>query len=298
MNNNLEWTGERLVTDIEGVLGVAEHLHRYALAAEYVLDKTVLDIASGEGYGSHILSMKAKQVTGVDISADAVKHSNAKYTPNNPNLNYLEGSASSIPLADSSVDIITSFETLEHTTQQDEFFTEIKRVLKPGGLLIMSTPDTVPYKKREPVNPYHLKELTTDEFIQLTGRYFKHHQMMQQRCLVGSCLIPSNTTGISGFTVFHGNFESVNKGYGNDELYGPAFFNLVFASDTDSFIKDKNTVTFFNHVPEMLNEFRGSRGLMFELQETKKLADRLLEIEKSKSYRLAQFFSKIFNAFR
>ena len=58
MSYNLNWTGERLVTDVEGVLGVAEHLHRYAIACEMVAGKSVLDIASGEGYGSHLLSKK------------------------------------------------------------------------------------------------------------------------------------------------------------------------------------------------------------------------------------------------
>ncbi len=79
MEDNLEWTGERLVTDVEGVLGVAEHIHRYALACEFVKGKRVLDIASGEGYGSNLLSKNAEHVTGVDISDEAVKHANLKY---------------------------------------------------------------------------------------------------------------------------------------------------------------------------------------------------------------------------
>jgi hypothetical protein len=62
MNKDLEWTGERLVTDVEGVLGVAEHLHRYALACEFVKGKKVLDIASGEGYGSNIETTSGKEL--------------------------------------------------------------------------------------------------------------------------------------------------------------------------------------------------------------------------------------------
>jgi ubiquinone/menaquinone biosynthesis C-methylase UbiE len=293
MDNNLEWTGERLVTDVEGVLGVAEHLHRYALACEFVKGKKVLDIASGEGYGSNLLSKNAEHVTGVDISEEAVSHANDKYAKGS-NLIYKVGSASKIPLDDASVDIVTSFETLEHTTEHDEFLSEIKRVLVPGGLLIMSTPDTVPYKVREPINPYHVKELTTQEFEQLINRYFENSEFFAQRCLIGSFLTPLKSTEGS-FKVYSGGYDSVKESYGNDDMYGIAYFNLAFASDNSENLKNVSNHSFFQHVPDMLNEFKGSRGLMFELQETKKLADRLVEIENSKSYKLAQKLSKLIN---
>ena len=296
MDNNLEWTGERLVTDVEGVLGVAEHLHRYALACEFVKGKKVLDIASGEGYGSNLLSKHAEHVTGVDISDDAVKHANEKYAKENT-LTYRVGSASKIPLEDASVDVVTSFETLEHTTEHEEFLQEIKRVLVPGGLLIMSTPDTVPYKIREPINPYHVKELTTQEFQDLIQRYFSFSEMFSQRCLIGSFITSFKNTE-SSFQAYSGGYSEVNKGYGNDDMYGIAYFNLAFASDNSETLNGVSKHSFFQHVPDMLNEFKGSRGLMFELQETKKLADRLVEIENSKSYKLAQKISKVFNFYK
>ena len=294
---NLEWTGERLVTDVDGVLGVAEHLHRYALACEFVKDKTVLDIASGEGYGSSILSKVAANVTGVDISEDAVKHANQKYATNSKNLVYKLGSASKIPLENASVDVVTSFETLEHTTEHDEFLSEIKRVLKPGGLLIMSTPDTVPYKVREPENPYHVKELTTQEFASLINKYFTHSSIFNQRCLVGSMISPIDKTSGS-FTTYSGSYGGVQQSYGNDDFYGIAYFNLAFASDDAKNLNDVNRHSFFQHVPDLLKEFNGARGLMFELQELKKLANRLSEIEASKSFKLAQKISKLYNVFK
>ena len=296
MEDNLEWTGERLVTDVEGVLGVAEHLHRYALACEFVKGKRVLDIASGEGYGSNILSKVANHVTGVDISDEAVKHANQKYASESK-LTYKVGSASKIPLDDDSVDVVTSFETLEHTTEHEEFLTEIKRVLVPGGLLIMSTPDTVPYKVREPINPYHVKELTTQEFEQLIQRYFTNSEFYSQRCLIGS-FITSFKSQEASFKSYSGGYAEVKEGFGNDDTYGIAYFNLAFASDNSETLSCVSRHTFFQHVPDMLNEFKGARGLMFELQETKKLADRLVEIENSKSYKLAQKLSKIFNFYK
>ena len=86
MNSSLDWTGERLVTDVEGVFGVAEHLHRYAMAQQLAKDKIVLDLASGEGYGTNLLSDVAKYVTGVDISDEAVQHANKKYAAPKTNL--------------------------------------------------------------------------------------------------------------------------------------------------------------------------------------------------------------------
>jgi len=272
-------------------------LHRYALACEFVKGKVVLDIASGEGYGSNILSNAAKQVTGVDISDEAVVHANQKYATNSKNLIYKLGSASIIPLEDASVDIVTSFETLEHTTEHDEFLSEIKRVLKPGGLLIMSTPDTVPYKIREPENPYHVKELTTEGFTSLISKYFTNSKMFNQRCLVGSMISPIGKAEGS-FTSYSGSYSGVKESYGNDDFYGIAYFNLAFASDDENNLTNLSRHSFFQHVPDLLKEFNGARGLMFELQELKKLAKRLSEIEVSKSYKLAQKFSTIYNIFK
>lgn len=296
MNKDLEWTGERLVTDVEGVLGVAEHLHRYALACEFVKNKKVLDIASGEGYGSNLLSKVASHVTGVDISEDAVNHANKKYS-NGSKLIYKVGSASKIPLEDASVDIVTSFETLEHTTEHDEFLSEIKRVLVPGGMLIMSTPDTVLYKPHDPDNPYHVKELTTDEFRTLINKYFQNSIFLNQRSVVGTLVQPIETE-VNGFKSFAGTYSDINEGFGNDIFYGKALFNIVIASDVGVNEQILQKATLFNYVPQMLNEFRGSIGLMFQLQEYKKLADRLEELEKSKSYQFSQKLSKLLNIFK
>jgi 2-polyprenyl-3-methyl-5-hydroxy-6-metoxy-1,4-benzoquinol methylase len=295
MDKNLEWTGERLVTDVQGVLGVAEHLHRYALACEFVKGKKVLDIASGEGYGSNLLSKHAEHVTGVDISDDAVKHANEKYAKESK-LIYRVGSASKIPLEDASVGVVTSFETLEHTTEHDEFLQEIKRVLVPGGLLIMSTPDTVLYKPHDPNNPYHLKELTTQEFENLIGRYFQNSILLNQRSVIGTLVQPVSIS-VDGFKSFSGEYSCVGDGYGNDEFYGKPLFNIAIASDSEINNTLIEKATLFNYVPDLLNEFKGSIGLMFELQELKKLANRLEELEKSKSYLFAQRISKILRLF-
>jgi len=110
-------TGERLLTGYFDRFTV-EHLHRYALTRRLDHGKDVLDIASGEGYGSNLLASVANTVIGVDIDPMVVRHAKNKYSKNN--LDFLTGSCSSIPLEPDSVDLVVSFETLEHHDQHEE----------------------------------------------------------------------------------------------------------------------------------------------------------------------------------
>ena len=123
----LDWTGERYIPEVAGDVEL-EHLHRYKVAQTYVQNKIVLDLACGEGYGSNLLAMSANQVIGVDIDQNAVSHAQKKYQK--ANLSYLHGDCSRVPLADNSVDIVVSFETIEHHDQHLEMMGEIKSVMK------------------------------------------------------------------------------------------------------------------------------------------------------------------------
>ncbi|WP_369014278.1 class I SAM-dependent methyltransferase [Flavobacterium anhuiense] len=163
-------TGERLeFYNFSNV--TVEHLHRYALAIDFVKNKRVLDIASGEGYGSFLLSKNALLVTGVDIDEKTVRNAQKKYIKEN--LNYIVGRADQIPIDSESIDVVVSFETIEHHDKHDEMFAEIKRVLKPEGILIMSSPDKKYYSDLTgQVNPFHIKELYFDEFKNLSQRFF------------------------------------------------------------------------------------------------------------------------------
>lgn len=89
------WTGERLETHVFDD-NTINHLHRYTLAMNIIIDKDVLDIASGEGYGSHLMSYKANHVYGVDIDEDTIKAASKKYKKNN--LEFILGSTSSITI--------------------------------------------------------------------------------------------------------------------------------------------------------------------------------------------------------
>src|SRR5271166_4681844 len=154
----LSFTGERLTSAYGGQTAI-EHLHRYLMAREWCRGKDVLDVASGEGYGTALLAQVARKALGLEIARDAVEHANGAYKADN--LSFLVGDARALPCPDACFDVVTSFETIEHFAEQSLFLREIRRVLRLGGLFIVSTPDRDNYSPAEsPANPFHVKELT------------------------------------------------------------------------------------------------------------------------------------------
>jgi len=183
----LEYTGERYMPEVQGKIEL-EHYHRYIFASHFVKGKLVLDIACGEGYGSTILADFASHVVGVDISEEAIEHVKQKYEK--PNLEFKQGSCDAIPLDNSSIDVVVSFETIEHHDRHEEMLQEIKRVLKPDGILIISSPDKYEYSdKPGRTNIYHVKELYRHDFEGLIARHFQNMVSFGQRVLYGSAIL-------------------------------------------------------------------------------------------------------------
>lgn len=221
MNKNYKWTGERLETHVNNETAI-EHLHRYNIALQYVTNKIVLDIASGEGYGSNLLSNSAEKVYGVDISITAIQNAKEKYKK--PNLNFIVGKADEIPLPDNSVDVVVSFETIEHHNKHVEMLVEIKRVLKHNGILIISSPDKLQYSdKPKYKNPFHQKELYKEEFESLIAGYFKELKCYDQRFLTGSLIKSGDNSGDISF--FNGNYNELK----NVEF--EPMYNIIIACD-------------------------------------------------------------------
>jgi ubiquinone/menaquinone biosynthesis C-methylase UbiE len=226
MNENaiiMSFTGERFTPETEGNVEL-EHLHRYLQASEFVAGLTVLDIASGEGYGSFLLSDTAAQVIGVDISNEAVAHAQKKY--HKPNLEFKTGSCSAIPLPDASVDAVVSFETLEHHDEHDTMMEQIKRVLRPGGIVLISSPDKHNYSVvPDYKNEFHVKELFEEEFRHLLNRYFKNTLFFGQRILYGSMISAhADHTPVSHYV---GKSDAVQTGPG---IANPRYW-ICLASD-------------------------------------------------------------------
>jgi SAM-dependent methyltransferase len=174
----LEPTDERMVPDSAGTPTFWEHVYRYALASRFVAGKRVLDIACGEGYGAAALQKAgAARVIGVDVSESTCRHARNKY-----GLDARPGTAEKIPLSDNSVDVIVSFETIEHVPNPIGFLDECVRILTPGGRLIISTPDEEVYTGRLGTrNPYHCSEMTESEFSALLCSRFHDAHFYTQR---------------------------------------------------------------------------------------------------------------------
>lgn len=148
-----------------------EHRQRYEFFASLVMGKNVLDAACGVGYGSQILALAgAKHVTGVDIAPDAIREAKANFYE--ANTSYQEADVTDLPFPDGSFEAVISFETIEHLQSPRSFVQELNRVLKPGGLLIISTPNRFFGVKTSKPNPYHVSEMSFSEFTDLIGEFF------------------------------------------------------------------------------------------------------------------------------
>lgn len=203
MDSFLEDTGERLLPTWKHVT-VAEHLHRYAIAMSLAVGKDVLDIASGEGYGSNLLGKVAKSVTGVDLSMTAVRHARQRY--GNATVRFVQGEATRIPFHDAAFDLVVSFETIEHLVNNEAMVADLQRVLKDDGLLLISSPDKAYHGDREDyANAYHVKELYEHEFIDLLSRHFPSIYHMQQQVITCSALWSHDRT--APVEIYTGSFD-------------------------------------------------------------------------------------------
>ena len=191
----MDFSGERYVPD-QGWASIAyEHLSRYLFAQLLATGKHVLDVGSGEGYGSHLLSDRAASVVGVDLSPDAVRHASDRYATQCPNLRYVHGSATGLPIEARSIDLVVAFEVLEHLAEHDAMLAEVRRVLRPGGLFLVSTPNKVAYSDLPNYkNPFHVKELYFDEFRALIDGHFLAARYFAQKNLTGSVIAPLDET--------------------------------------------------------------------------------------------------------
>lgn len=201
----MEYTGERMTSSYNSY-GSIEHLHRYAIIQSLLNSNMVVaDIACGEGYGTNYISNFVNKVIGVDISYDAISHARAKYTKKN--IEFLQASAIKVPLEDNSVDLIVSFETIEHLESHYEMLKEFKRILKHEGILVISTPDKSKYSIGKQ-NLYHVKELSYYEFKELLKKYFSNVNFYWQKTVHGSLIYSHDS--FDQITLYQGNFNEIS----------------------------------------------------------------------------------------
>ncbi|KUI40072.1 SAM-dependent methyltransferase [Mycobacterium sp. GA-1199] len=163
---DLPLTGERTVPGLaEENYWFRRHEVVYEQMADRCADRDVLEAGCGEGYGANLIADVARRVVGLDYDESAVAHVRARY----PRVDMRHGNLAELPLADSSVDVVVNFQVIEHLWDQGQFVRECRRVLRPGGCLLMSTPNRVTFSpgRDTPINPFHTRELNAAELTEL-----------------------------------------------------------------------------------------------------------------------------------
>ena len=177
---------ERVVPGGSGGEYYFEHLGRYEFASQFVQGKEVLDLACGTGYAAPILiAAGATSYRGVDISAEAVAIAESRYKLTE-SIAFMLGDACKLDsIGDGTIDVAISFETIEHLADPRRFLAELRRVLVPGGTLVMSTPNRTLSNPEgnlnsTPTNPFHIREWNTREFTQLLRDFFTVEKALGQ----------------------------------------------------------------------------------------------------------------------
>jgi len=164
--STLPLTGERTIPglDVENYW-FRRHEVVYQRLASRCAGRDVLEAGFGEGYGADLLANVARRVIGVDYDESAVAHVRASY----PRVEVHHGNLAALPLPDASVDVVVNLQVIEHLWDQSQFVGECRRVLRPGGLLLMSTPNRITFTPGSdtPINPFHTRELNAAELTEL-----------------------------------------------------------------------------------------------------------------------------------
>lgn len=187
MGNSQDNEKTKIIPDLERIVPddlstysrrlLQEHIDRYNFALRHTHNKIVADIACGSGYGSYLLADKgAKKVIGIDRDKKTIRYATGRYKKRN--IIYQVAEANNLPMKPSSIDVVVSFETIEHIKKPITFIYETKKVLKKEGLLVISTPNK---KYSIGDNPFHFREFDLKEFNQMLKSYFRKVTLYGQR---------------------------------------------------------------------------------------------------------------------
>ncbi|BAX91702.1 class I SAM-dependent methyltransferase [Mycobacterium shigaense] len=162
----LTLTGERTIPDLDiENYWFRRHQVVYQRLAKHCVGRDVLEAGCGEGYGADLIAEVARRVVAVDYDAAAVAHVQARY----PRVEVMRANLAELPLPDASVDVVVNFQVIEHLWDQGQFVAECARVLRPSGLLMVSTPNRITFSpgRDTPINPFHTRELNAGELTEL-----------------------------------------------------------------------------------------------------------------------------------
>ena len=168
---------EKFVSNKDFVLHLI-HTRAYEQAALYAADKDVLDLGCNTGYGTRVIKASGARVVGVDVSPEAIDIARRQYGPAGIDFLCIDGRR--LPFSDQSFDLIICFQVIEHIVDLQQFLAEIRRVVRPGGKVIFTTPNG-PLRLHpgtRPWNQFHVREYSAEELKKLLGRHFSRIEML------------------------------------------------------------------------------------------------------------------------
>lgn len=181
-------SGERFVpARMGGGVIEAEHFARYRFAMQWVAGKRVLDAGCGVGWGSQLLRTEgdADCVVGVDNFPAAIAYAQTYYA----GPVFAVGDLVALPVLDNSFDVVVCFEALEHVQAHAQLMAEVRRVLRPDGILLISSPNPDVYPSG---NPYHVHEARPGELVRSVSAEFPHVKLFAQELLLASLVSEPN----------------------------------------------------------------------------------------------------------
>ncbi|GEL78594.1 class I SAM-dependent methyltransferase [Tenuibacillus multivorans] len=184
----IEDTGERVIPNLMDPLNplLLEHIARYQFALNYLYGR-VLDLSCGAGYGTHMIAKRRKkqvnEVIGVDLDPNIIQYANNEYYHPKSSYHITDATDPNLNQSFGTFDCIVSFETIEHIEDEQAILNNYDRLLKPGGTLIVSTP--FGKGRGEPCgNPFHVHQLTQEEFKELFTNDYQHVEFFYQNGVV------------------------------------------------------------------------------------------------------------------
>jgi O-antigen biosynthesis protein len=205
---------------MHGSLLEAEHLARYWWASRFVSDKRVLDAGCGTAYGTEILAgARASGVVGVDIDPGVVEAARER---GGVNVSFEVADARDLPFANEAFDVVVCFEVIEHVEDPEAILDELRRVLRPDGLVAVSSPNRDVYP---PGNPHHKHEFLPDELAHALESRFEHVRLVRQHNWLGSGVLEDDVFASEGDPLE----AVVRKAVG--QVPGEELYTLALATD-------------------------------------------------------------------
>jgi len=305
-----EFTGERVVPGEVDVDLWNEHLARYHFASRLARSKRVLDAGCGAGYGSALLAQDALEVFGVDLKSEAVAYARAHYSE--PNLFFAQGSCAALPLASASLDLVVAFEVIEHIAEWRDFLAEARRVLRPSGQFVVSTPNKDYYtasRGASGLNPYHVHEFTYEEFLQELTQIFPSVCLYLENHSESIVFQPVSPDGAALVKLEDGAAEAHEASYyvavcaastqtgAPTYVYVPRASNVLFERERhiarlegELVLKDEWLAAIKSEHADLVEKFR---ALHAELEESNRWAEQLSEQLKEAAEKVSAYEAKI-----